>query len=874
MAYIAKKKLNHYITYYWKLFYKVLVSLFPSAKKMWMWKELWLLFFFSLLFFIVILRVFYLQVVKWNYYDQLLTNIHSSVSELVAQRGHIYVTDSSDKPTKLTENITLYNLFVDPDHISDKNKFIEIMTPIIYYHLCVLNGFDKPDNITCIKNIEDFTKKDLLPKAPDVFYYGSWIYSEEYTTFNRTGYNQELDSIISSFSWNQAYSLISEKLHDRIRIWFREYNPLWFFDNEVIVKLKELNLPYVSIQYGNYVYIQPDLVKDVNKAENLLIPLFESFWYNSTVEYLPSSLVQQKYRYVRIFTNANPIIAQQVKQLKILDFYRDKHDKETYLNEISLGDNLISKMRKSLENIYSLDYNDQVKYKYRNSHIASWFTYIVAPNRELYWVGLEPYTKRYYPFWHFMSNVIWYINDEGLPFHGIEEYFWELLKWSNWKITWRASSWIWQIWANDFQIDEVKHWKDIYITVDPSIQKQVEDVIERYQKEFRADSISVLVYDPFSWKVISSANYPDFDPNTYYQAYWLRPLTVNDEVFLDNDTYLDVPVFISSGDVLRKATTDERSDLTLKKYISNNIYGPVSFADKNIAYSYEPGSIFKAFTYAVGLDVDEISMYDMYDDPNNRIQVWPYVIKNADANCQWTHNFLYALQYSCNVWMVRIAQKLTKFVFYNYINKLGFWQYTNIELWWEDKWFVEAVNKTSDARFFNNAFGQWLLATPLQIAAAYGSLVNGWYYIKPTILDKICDDKWCEVNQPKVLRRVFADDINEKMRSSLITVLDNPSNKKFAYLTWYALWWKSWTSQIAYKWKYKQWNWWTNTSFVWIVTEDNLKYVVVVQVRRPRSTQRWAETAWKVFRDVAEFLVGYELIEKKQEVETVDMNNI
>ncbi|MBP7061781.1 hypothetical protein KA037_03660 [Patescibacteria group bacterium] len=48
---------------------------------------------------------------------------------------------------------------------------------------------------------------------------------------------------------------------------------------------------------------------------------------------------------------------------------------------------------------------------------------------------------------------------------------------------------------------------------------------------------------------------------------------------------------------------------------------------------------------------------------------------------------------------------------------------------------------------------------------------------------------------------------------------------------------KSGTSQIAFKGKYQAGNGWTNASFVGIVTRDNPKYIVVVQVRRPRSTQ-------------------------------------
>jgi cell division protein FtsI/penicillin-binding protein 2 len=31
--------------------------------------------------------------------------------------------------------------------------------------------------------------------------------------------------------------------------------------------------------------------------------------------------------------------------------------------------------------------------------------------------------------------------------------------------------------------------------------------------------------------------------------------------------------------------------------------------------AYEPGSIFKAFTVAIGLDTDEIRLYDFYHDP-------------------------------------------------------------------------------------------------------------------------------------------------------------------------------------------------------------------------------------------------------------------
>jgi len=64
--------------------------------------------------------------------------------------------------------------------------------------------------------------------------------------------------------------------------------------------------------------------------------------------------------------------------------------------------------------------------------------------------------------------------------------------------------------------------------------------------------------------------------------------------------------------------------------------------------------------------------------------VGPYTIKNADEECLGDNTFLHGLVYSCNVGMVRIAQKVGKEIFYNYMDKLGFGRLTHIELAGED----------------------------------------------------------------------------------------------------------------------------------------------------------------------------------------------
>lgn len=769
--------------------------------------------FFMFLIFTLLVRLFALQILQAKEFDQKLLLNHRSVSNLKAQRWHIYVTDRSGAWLALTENITLYNVYVEPPYIKDKKRMIDILTPLVYLHLCQINGFDKPNKEWCVRNIESFSKKELLPKVPEIMYYGQGVMSSGYNTFDWTGYNDNFQKVLTKFTTGQAHTLINERLTDLIRIGKRESNYVAYITDKVVLdRLKELNKPYISL-IGNYVYIIPDKVPTKSKAQSIkeVSAIFSDRWFDDIVDDLASKFNVQNYWYIKLISDVHPAVIDALNKLK-LKYYKT---------------------------------------------LVGWIPLLHA-------VGTESYVKRYYPYRSFMSHIIGYLWAGGMPYYGVEEYFDNILKGVDGRIEWRSSAWMGQVWANDFTIKNVKDGYDVYLTIDPVIQRQIESISMKYRERFRADSISVLVYNPWSGQVIASANAPFFDPNKYNEVYELKPLAPEQRYLLDDTSHVDFPVYIQTWWETRLATSFEREDPSLPKYVTANPLGPNLFIDKNIAFPYEPWSIFKAFTYGIGLDTKEISMYDQYDDPKSEIKVWPYTIRNAEKEaCMGTHSFLYALQHSCNVWMVRISQKLTKNTFYNYIEKLWFGAMTHIELAGEDPGFVESVSSVSLARYFNNNFWQWLLTTPIQIAAAYGALLNGGSYIKPTILDKICES-WteeCQHNKVKVLNQIFDPAISEEMKFSLMKVIEIPVNGKYSDVPPYQLWWKSWTSQISYKGKYLAGAWWTNGSFVGMVTKDNLKYLVVIQVRRPRSSQRWNQTAWAVFKDTASFLINYEIMQ-------------
>jgi stage V sporulation protein D (sporulation-specific penicillin-binding protein) len=71
-------------------------------------------------------------------------------------------------------------------------------------------------------------------------------------------------------------------------------------------------------------------------------------------------------------------------------------------------------------------------------------------------------------------------------------------------------------------------------------------------------------------------------------------------------------------------------------------------------------------------------------------------------------------------------------------------------------------------------------ATPIQLAQAFATLVNGGYLIQPTVIDQIHDTQKDEyrVNQPTVVRKVFKESTAEIVREALFTIVqDNAVTK-------------------------------------------------------------------------------------------------
>lgn len=200
-------------------------------------REAQLLRILSCLFGILILRLFYLQIIEARSYSDLLTVQHFNKIDIKAKRGNIFLTDASNKSIALTQNIEVYNLFIDPKFVRDKPRVIEILSPIIYSHLCEKNGLEEVDKLGCITNIERFAQIQILPAAKTVFYTegelgenfgnqtGIALRQQEIVQEN-SAIDQERIKIMAAFSGEQAMSMIKATLESKISVGVKQKNYL------------------------------------------------------------------------------------------------------------------------------------------------------------------------------------------------------------------------------------------------------------------------------------------------------------------------------------------------------------------------------------------------------------------------------------------------------------------------------------------------------------------------------------------------------------------------------------------------------------------------------------------------------------------------
>jgi len=239
--------------------------------------------------------------------------------------------------------------------------------------------------------------------------------------------------------------------------------------------------------------------------------------------------------------------------------------------------------------------------------------------------------------------------------------------------------------------------ENVVLSIDRNVQSYVGQALASGLERTGATRGSAIVMDPQTGKIMAMVNLPTYDPAKF-----------------------------------------------------NEVQDASAFNNGVISAPYEPGSDIKTLTMATGINKGVVTPDSTYVN-NDFIKVDDRTITNAAYGHTGTISFQYALNWSLNTGFVTIAQRLgdgqsitrgARDTIYDYFhNKFHLGQLTGIELAGEAAGTVISPTETEGnaVRYSNMAFGQGLDVTMIQVAAAFGTLVNGGKYYTPTVLAGVVD---------------------------------------------------------------------------------------------------------------------------------------
>lgn len=353
-------------------------------------------------------------------------------------------------------------------------------------------------------------------------------------------------------------------------------------------------------------------------------------------------------------------------------------------------------------------------------------------------VWFEESYKRGYPYGSLACDVIGFTTSDGIGMYGLEEYYNDLLSGTNG----REFGYL----NDDSSLERTtKPAQDGYTivsTIDANIQSIVEEKLNNFWVEYKdnykegqaANNIGCIVMDVNSGEVLAMASAPTFDLNSPYD---LSAYYDEDQIALmkENDTYFE----------------------TL-----NSIWRNFCITD-----TYEPGSTFKPFTVAMGLETGKIHDTDTFECGGS-LEVGGHKIRCHNRYGDGTVTVKHAIASSCNVALMRMSFAIGKETFAEYQRNFNLGLKTNIDLAGEARTaeLVHGSEKIDQTDLAVSSFGQGFNVTMIQMITGYSALINGGYYYEPHMVKQIRTTNGAVVKniEPRVLKQVVSESTSAYLR--------------------------------------------------------------------------------------------------------------
>lgn len=350
---------------------------------------------------------------------------------------------------------------------------------------------------------------------------------------------------------------------------------------------------------------------------------------------------------------------------------------------------------------------------------------------------------RYYNYGNFATQLLGFTNSDGDGQSGIEQYYNTYLKGTD-----GASYTQTDLIGRELDDNVTTYLAPIKgmtakLTIDFKLQSFAEKAVNDAVMTYSPKSASCLMMNADTGEILAMASAPTFDLN-------------------------DIP----------------RNDLSYLLAGSKNLL---------VTDVYEPGSTFKILTSAIGIATGVIK--DSYYCPGYKV-VDGQRIKCWRSIGHGSQDFAHGIMNSCNCVFMDIALSAGTATMYDYFEKFGLTQKTGIDISGEGGSIMLAEESVKTVDIARIGFGQAIAVTPIGLAAAVASVINGGKLVTPYVLDSVysSDGKLAYRNTPTIKGTTVSEETSAQMREYLYGVVEEGGGKN-AYVEGYRIGGKTGTAQ-------------------------------------------------------------------------------
>jgi cell division protein FtsI/penicillin-binding protein 2 len=413
---------------------------------------------------------------------------------------------------------------------------------------------------------------------------------------------------------------------------------------------------------------------------------------------------------------------------------------------------------------------------------------------ELEGIGTLPDSRRIYPQDQAAGRLVGAVNDEGTGLFGIEAAEDEALAGTTGELAVTKDALGQEIGRDVTTGAAAGH--DVELTIDARIQAYTETVLDGIGEKYSPKGATALVMDPENGDILAMASWPPIDPS-------------------------------------------DLSDVD-----------PDQLSNMGTAFTYEPGSTFKAFTVAGALE-------DNLVNPGTTFDLAP-TIRVADRTIEEAHPVGYRtlstadiLAQSSNVGAVTIGQELGEKRFDEWVHRFGFGTPTGIDYPGEEQGIVPTADQYSGSSIGNLPIGQGLSVTPVQMMSAFAAIANGGT-LRPPRLVKAVDGEATEVAEGE---QVISEKTAGQLRKMLEGVLGPFGTAPEVSVPGYVLAGKTGTAQKVVDGTYSETQY--IPSFIGFAPAEDPKLLVSVVVDEPQGDYYGGSVAAPAFGEIASFALPY-----------------